>query len=60
MQNTDTLDLGLDLADLDLDVLEVSQVRDAMALPETGASSGSSSCHSTSCCGTCSCSSCCT
>jgi len=47
--------LELDLADLDLDLVEISAVRDAVQLPETGASSGSSSCGSTSCCGSCSC-----
>ena len=47
--------LELDLSDLDLDDLEITTVRDAMAMPETGASSGSSSCSSSSCCGSCSC-----
>lgn len=46
---------GLDFADLDLEVLEISQVHDAVTLPETGASSGSSSCDSHSTCGSTSC-----
>ena len=37
--------------DDDFDVVEVSTIRDAVALPETGASSGSSSCGSNSTCG---------
>lgn len=50
-------DLTLELEDLtlDLDIVEISSVRDAVQLPETGASSGTSSCGSTSCCGSCSC-----
>jgi thiazolylpeptide-type bacteriocin precursor len=49
------LDLDLDLGDLKLEELEVTNVREAMALPETGASSGFSSCNSCSCCGSSSC-----
>lgn len=46
-------DLNLDAAGLkDIEVLSVS---DALALPETGASSASSSCTSSSCCGSSSC-----
>jgi thiazolylpeptide-type bacteriocin precursor len=47
--------LDLDLSDLRIEGLEVTNIRDAMALPETGASSGSSSCSSCSCCGSSSC-----
>lgn len=49
----------LNVEALDLDGLEVETVTNAMALPETGASSGSSSsgscstCGSSSCCGSC-------
>lgn len=43
--------ISFDDMDLDLDVLEIGEVRDAVALPETGASSGSSSCDSRSTCG---------
>jgi thiazolylpeptide-type bacteriocin precursor len=46
-------DFGFDL--LDLEGFEIIAVKDASALPETGASSGGSSCSSTSCCGSCSC-----
>ena len=42
-------------ADLDVEVLEISSVADSVNMPESGASSGSSSCGSTSCCGSCSC-----
>lgn len=45
----------LDLMDLDLDDITVTSMRDAVALPETGASSGSSSCSATSTCGSSSC-----
>lgn len=45
----------LDLADLDLDDITVTSMRDAVALPETGASSGSSSCSASSTCGSSSC-----
>jgi thiazolylpeptide-type bacteriocin precursor len=47
--------LELEDLSLDLDIVEISSVRDAVQLPETGASSGGSSCGSTSCCGSCSC-----
>jgi len=40
----------IDLGD-DFDIVEVSTIRDSVALPETGASSGSSSCGSNSTCG---------
>ncbi|MET8546974.1 thiazolylpeptide-type bacteriocin [Kitasatospora sp. NPDC004799] len=45
-----TNDLGLDLHDLDLGELTVTSLRDAIALPEGGASSNpaSSSCQSSS------------
>ena len=53
---SDVLDFGdLDLADLSFDAVEIHAVRDAVALPETGASSSSSSCDSCSCCVGCSC-----
>ncbi len=45
----------LSFSDLDVEVLEISSVADGVNLPESGASSGSSSCGSTSCCGSCSC-----
>ncbi|WP_084558132.1 thiazolylpeptide-type bacteriocin [Hamadaea tsunoensis] len=50
-----TQDLELMDLDLDLEIVEISSVRDAVALPESGASSGTSSCGSSSCCGSCSC-----
>ena len=50
---TDNTDLNF--SDIDLDVLEIGEVRDAVAMPETGASSGSSSCDSHSTCGSASC-----
>lgn len=50
---------GLDLDDLSFDAIEVATVRDAVALPETGASSGASSCDSCSCCAATSCCSLC-
>lgn len=50
---TDNTDLNF--SDIDLDVLEIGEVRDAVAMPETGASSGSSSCDSHSTCGSTSC-----
>jgi thiazolylpeptide-type bacteriocin precursor len=53
MRTTTALDL--DLGDLAVESLSITGARDAVALPETGASSGSSSCHSCSCCGSCSC-----
>jgi len=54
---------ALDLNALDLTVadagdfadLQVVSLGDAMAMPETGASSGISSCNSCSCCGSTSC-----
>jgi Thiopeptide-type bacteriocin precursor len=49
----------LDLSDLSFDAVEIATVRDAVALPETGASSASSSCDSCSCCIACSCCSIC-
>ena len=49
------LGVELSLSDLKIDGLEITDVREAVALPETGASSGSSSCGSSSCCGSCSC-----
>lgn len=42
-------------AGLDLDDIQVTTVRDAVAIPETGASTGVSSCDSCSCCGSTSC-----
>lgn len=41
----------VDVDSLNLDGLEVVSMKDAMALPETGASSGISSCNSCSSCG---------
>ncbi|PZS18041.1 MAG: thiazolylpeptide-type bacteriocin [Pseudonocardiales bacterium] len=49
------IDLGFDLGDLDLTAVSVTVMTDAAALPETGASSGSSSCDSHSTCGSSSC-----
>ncbi|QMW23285.1 thiazolylpeptide-type bacteriocin [Sandaracinobacteroides saxicola] len=46
---------ALDLSDLQIDGLEVISLKEAMALPETGASSGISSCNSCSSCGSSSC-----
>lgn len=46
---------GFDLADLDLSGLQVTVMRDAVAVPEGGATSGSSSCDSSSTCGSSSC-----
>lgn len=46
---------GLDLTSLDIQGLEVLTLKDAMALPETGASSAVSSCNSCSSCGSSSC-----
>lgn len=43
------------LDSLEITGLEVMDVNDATALPETGASSGSSSCSATSTCGSSSC-----
>ncbi|KII00232.1 hypothetical protein LP52_02670 [Streptomonospora alba] len=60
MDKAPAVDFGdLDLGDLSFDSVEVATVRDAVALPETGASSGSSSCESCSCCAVCSCCSVC-
>jgi thiazolylpeptide-type bacteriocin precursor len=57
---TTTIALGaLDLSDLAFETVEIAMVRDAVALPETGASSGASSCDSSSCCASCSCCSVC-
>ena len=57
--NNATLDLSsfdLDANDLgDFADLQVVTLGDAMAMPETGASSGISSCNSCSCCGSTSC-----
>jgi hypothetical protein len=54
-----TLDLSsfdLNLGDLgDFSDLQVVSLGDAMAMPETGASSGVSSCGACSCCGSTSC-----
>jgi len=41
----------IDVSSMGLDDLQVVDVKEAMALPETGASSGSSSTGSCSCCG---------
>ncbi|MBV7260297.1 thiazolylpeptide-type bacteriocin [Erythrobacter crassostreae] len=50
MKNAE-LDISFDLDDLgDLGDFEVVSLGDAMAMPETGASSGISSCNSSSCC----------
>jgi thiazolylpeptide-type bacteriocin precursor len=45
-------DLTFDVDDLDLDGLAVTSMRDAVALPESGASTAGSSCScgSSSCC----------
>ncbi|WP_326542864.1 thiazolylpeptide-type bacteriocin [Pseudorhodoferax sp.] len=45
----------IDVTDATIEGLEVVTVKDALALPETGASSGSSSCGSCSTCGSSSC-----
>jgi thiazolylpeptide-type bacteriocin precursor len=55
--------VALDLSTFDLDAsdlgdfadLQVVSLGDAMAMPETGASSGISSCNSCSCCASTSC-----
>lgn len=53
---SDLPSLDLQLSDLKIDDLQVADVREAVALPETGASSGSSGGgHSCSCCGSSSC-----
>lgn len=58
-QTASTLDLSsfdLNIGDLgDFADLEVVSLGDAMAMPETGASSGISSCNSCSCCVSTSC-----
>ncbi len=46
---------SIDAGSLDVDGLEIVTLKDAMALPETGASSGISSCNSCSSCGSSSC-----
>lgn len=46
---------AIDFGSLDIDGLEIVTLKDAMALPETGASSGISSCNSCSSCGSSSC-----
>lgn len=57
LQNISFEDLNVE--EMNLDGLEMVNVTNAMALPETGASSGSSSsgscstCGSSSCCGSC-------
>lgn len=57
--STGTLDLNsldLNVSDLnDFADLQVISLGDAMAMPETGASSGVSSCNSSSCCASTSC-----
>ncbi len=54
--NAETPNLeGLDLGDLSLDGLEITDIGDARNLPEMGASSAGSSCKSCSCCGSSSC-----
>jgi|SwirhisoilCB2_FD_contig_41_14875219_length_450_multi_10_in_0_out_0_2 thiazolylpeptide-type bacteriocin precursor len=57
--STGTLDLSsfdLNVNDLgDFADLQVVSLGDAMAMPETGASSGISSCNSSSCCASTSC-----
>lgn len=56
MTNTIDFDFdSIDLTGLDIAGLEVVTLKDAMALPETGASSGISSCNSCSSCGSSSC-----
>ena len=55
---TEAFDLTFDDFE-DFAGLEVITLGDAMAMPETGASSGSSSCGSSSCCGSTSCCSIC-
>lgn len=46
---------AIDVDNLDIAGLEVVTLKEAMALPETGASSGISSCNSCSSCGSSSC-----
>lgn len=45
----------IDVTDATIEGLEIVTTKDALALPETGASSGSSSCGSCSTCGSSSC-----
>jgi thiazolylpeptide-type bacteriocin precursor len=45
----------MEIRDLEITGLEVLDLNDATALPETGASSGSSSCSASSTCGSSSC-----
>lgn len=45
----------MELKYLEITGLEVMELNDATALPETGASSGSTSCSATSTCGSSSC-----
>ncbi len=54
-QTNDVTFDDIDVSDATVDGLEVVTVKDALALPETGASSGSSSCGSCSTCGSSSC-----
>lgn len=51
--DVDTFDLASEMSDFA--DLEVVALGDAMAMPETGASSGISSCNSCSCCASTSC-----
>jgi thiazolylpeptide-type bacteriocin precursor len=51
----ETLFAELELPELDLADIEVVGIRDALAVPDTGATSGSSSCDTCSCCGSSSC-----
>ena len=51
--DVDSFDLASDMSDFA--DLEVVALGDAMAMPETGASSGISSCNSCSCCASTSC-----
>jgi thiazolylpeptide-type bacteriocin precursor len=54
-QNTNFDFADIDLDNLDVEGLEVVSLKEAMALPETGASSGISSTNSCSSCGSSSC-----
>jgi Thiopeptide-type bacteriocin precursor len=51
----ETLFADLELPELDLSDVQIVGIRDALAVPDTGATSGSSSCDSCSCCGSSSC-----
>ncbi|GAB3012496.1 thiazolylpeptide-type bacteriocin [Bowmanella dokdonensis] len=55
MQNNTVDFADIDLDNLDVEGLEVVSLKEAMALPETGASSGISSTNSCSSCGSSSC-----